>query len=99
MLKTELLSLQIKVKLLARPALEQMDVSVSTPAAFSWMYPATLGTGNPALEPYESTNFDLAYEYYYKEGSYVAVNVFVKEIEGYPMALVLSKVRSMVLQI
>ena len=70
-------------KTIARPALEQMDVSVSTPASFSWMYPATLGTGNPALEPYESTNVDLAYEYYYKEGSYVAVNVFVKEIEGY----------------
>ena len=45
-------------KTIARPALEQMDVSVSTPASFSWMYPATLGTGNPALEPYESTNFD-----------------------------------------
>ena len=30
-------------KTIARPALEQMDVSVSTPASFSWMYPATLG--------------------------------------------------------
>ena len=35
------------------------------------------------MEPYESVNYDLAYEYYYKEGSYVALNLFVKEISGY----------------
>ena len=59
-----------------------MDTAV-TSSTFSWMMPTTLSTGNPALEPYESINYDLAYEYYYKEGSYVSVNFFVKDISGY----------------
>ena len=69
-------------KTIARPALEQMDTAV-TSSPFDWRMPTTLSTGNPALEPYESINYDLAYEYYYKEGSYVSVNFFVKEISGY----------------
>jgi TonB-dependent receptor len=35
------------------------------------------------LAPLESTNFDLAYENYYAEGSYFAVNYFRKEIDGF----------------
>ena len=69
-------------KTIARPALEQMDTAV-TSSPFDWRMPTTLSTGNPALEPYESINYDLAYEYYYKEGSYVSVNFFVKDISGY----------------
>ena len=30
----------------------------------------TASGGNPNLEPLESENIDLAYEYYYDEGSY-----------------------------
>jgi len=40
-------------------------------------------SGNPGLEPLESTNFDVAYENYYAEGSYVAVNYFRKNISGF----------------
>jgi TonB-dependent receptor len=69
-------------KTIARPSLEQMDQTVSV-GAFDARYPLTLGTGNPDLEPYASTNFDLAYEYYYAEGSYLAVNYFSKEISDY----------------
>ena len=69
-------------KTISRPALEQMDTAV-TSSVFSYLYPTTLSTGNPDLEPYESTNIDLAYEYYYKEGSYAAINYFRKEIDGY----------------
>jgi len=39
--------------------------------------------GNPQLKPYASTNFDLAYENYYKEGSYFALNLFYKELEDF----------------
>ncbi|MCW8092962.1 TonB-dependent receptor [Alteromonas sp. ASW11-130] len=35
--------------------------------------------GNPGLEPFESTNFDLALEWYYGEGSYASVGYFKKE--------------------
>ena len=69
-------------KTIARPALEQMDTA-NTISQFSPLYPTTISTGNPALEPYESVNVDIAYEYYYKEGSYVAVNAFMKDISGY----------------
>ena len=69
-------------KTIARPSLEQMDQTVSV-GAFDARYPLTLSTGNPDLEPYASTNFDLAYEHYYAEGSYLAVNYFSKEISDY----------------
>ena len=59
-----------------------MDSTVSV-GAFDSRYPLTIGTGNPNLQPYESTNFDIAYEHYYAEGSYFAVNYFVKQIEDY----------------
>ena len=35
------------------------------------------------MAPYTSMNVDFAYENYYAEGSYFAVNVFMKEIEDY----------------
>ena len=69
-------------KTIARPSLEQLDSTVSV-GAFDSRYPLTLGTGNPNLEPYESVNLDLAYEYYYAEGSYFAVNYFRKDIKDY----------------
>ena len=69
-------------KTIARPSLEQLDSSNSI-GEFTAFAPTQIGTGNPNLEPYESVNYDLAYEYYYKEGSYVALNLFVKEISGY----------------
>ena len=40
-------------------------------------------SGNPALEPLEATNFDVAYENYYAEGSYFAVNYFRKNIKSF----------------
>ena len=69
-------------KTITRPNLEQMDVSVNS-GVYSQLYPMTLSTGNPNLEPYKSTNLDLAYEYYYKEGSYAAVNYFIRDISDY----------------
>ena len=69
-------------KTIARPALEQLDSSNEI-GVFTAFAPTAISTGNPNLEPYESVNYDFAYEYYYKEGSYVALNLFVKEISGY----------------
>ena len=40
-------------------------------------------SGNADLEPLEANNFDLAYENYYAEGSYFAINYFRKEISGF----------------
>ncbi|MBU1438367.1 MAG: TonB-dependent receptor [Gammaproteobacteria bacterium] len=42
------------------------------------------GSGsNPLLAPYTSKNLDLSLEWYYEEGSYVALAHFSKDIDGY----------------
>ncbi|WP_448566521.1 TonB-dependent receptor [Thalassotalea ganghwensis] len=39
--------------------------------------------GNTNLQPFESTNFDIALEYYYQEGSYAALGYFKKEVKNF----------------
>lgn len=39
--------------------------------------------GNPALLPFESFNIDLSLEWYYGNGSYVAVGYFDKDVENF----------------
>ena len=39
--------------------------------------------GNPNLQPFESTNFDLALEYYYAPGSYAAIGYFRKSVDNF----------------
>jgi TonB-dependent receptor len=39
--------------------------------------------GNPGLEPLLSRNFDLSYEWYYSEASYLSVGYFRKNIDNY----------------
>lgn len=69
-------------KTIARPDVNEMRTTMDI-GAYSALAPTTLVKGNPNLKPYESVNVDLAVEYYYAEGSYAAINVFTKEIEGY----------------
>lgn len=39
--------------------------------------------GNPNLEPFESTNIDISTEFYYGEGSYVAIGYFDKKVDNF----------------
>ena len=39
--------------------------------------------GNPDLEPFESTNFDLSYEYYTDTNGLLSAGIFYKEIENF----------------
>ncbi|WP_226701846.1 TonB-dependent receptor [Microbulbifer elongatus] len=39
--------------------------------------------GNPDLNPFESTNFDLSYEWYYGEGSYVSAGYYKKNVDNF----------------
>ncbi len=39
--------------------------------------------GNPALRPYLSDNFDIALEWYYKQNSYAAINLFTKDVTNF----------------
>ena len=66
---------------MARPSLQDMRSSLSF--ANKDFFTPTASGGNPELEPLKSTNFDLAYEWYYAEGSYFSVNYFFKEIEDF----------------
>ena len=69
-------------KTLSRPALETLSSSF-TMSQYLPFQPRQVFSGNPNLQPYSAENFDLAYEYYYKEGSYFAVNYFRKDISDY----------------
>lgn len=40
-------------------------------------------SGNPGLEPLESTNFDLSGEWYYDESSYVSLGYFRKKVKNW----------------
>lgn len=42
----------------------------------------SLTTGNPQLKPYESLNFDLSLDYYFKSGGIISVAAFFKTIEN-----------------
>ncbi|MCG8369020.1 MAG: TonB-dependent receptor, partial [Proteobacteria bacterium] len=44
---------------------------------------ATASSGNPGLNPYIADNFDLSWEYYYNQGSYVSVAYFFKQVNDY----------------
>ncbi len=40
-------------------------------------------SGNPYLKPFESTNLDLAFEWYYQTSSYISVNYFNKRVKNF----------------
>jgi iron complex outermembrane receptor protein len=39
--------------------------------------------GNPGLQPYLSTNWDVSYEWYYGDASAVSIGIFSKEVESF----------------
>lgn len=39
--------------------------------------------GNPDLDPFESTNFDISGEWYYAEGSYLSVGFYTKSVKNF----------------
>ena len=69
-------------KTLSRPALETLSSSF-TMSQYLPFQPRQVFSGNPNLQPYTAENFDVSYEYYYKEGSYFALNYFRKDISDY----------------
>jgi len=66
---------------MARPDL--FDLSSRLDIGNRDFFNLTASGGNPDLDPLKSNNLDLAYENYYSEGSYFAVNYFYKEIEDF----------------
>ena len=68
-------------KSMGRPSLQDLRSSFQF-GNRDYLIPTASG-GNPNLEPLESENIDLAYEYYYDEGSYFSINYFRKDIDNF----------------
>lgn len=62
------------------------DLTLLAPrVSFTNLRPGNLQAsgGNPELEPYRSTNFDLSFEWYYDQGSFLTVAAFYKRVENF----------------
>ena len=67
---------------LTRPTLASMSpVTVITTTRQGGDLTST--SGNPALEPFESDNFDLSLEYYFGDASYASVGYFRKKVKNF----------------
>ena len=44
----------------------------------------TVRYGNPFIDPFRATNYDLSAEYYFDEGALLSLAYFVKDIESFP---------------
>jgi TonB-dependent receptor len=67
-------------KTLTRPTLNQMGVENSYGGRFG---DVQTGGGNPYLEPMQSKNFDLSYEWYLSKTNYVSAAVFWKSVSKF----------------
>ncbi|WP_298577489.1 TonB-dependent receptor [uncultured Luteimonas sp.] len=65
-------------KVIARPNYSDMS-------SYLWLGDQTLtgGGGNPELDPYESTNFDVSAEWYFAEDAILAGSLFYKDVDNY----------------
>lgn len=69
-------------KSLTRPTLTSMaPVTVITTTRQGGNLTST--SGNAALEPFESDNFDLSWEWYYDDASYVSAGYFKKDVANF----------------
>ncbi len=72
-------------KTMARPALLYLSPGVSGgPTSFvddDRTY--AINIGNPRLEPFRSTNYDLSVEWYFQEGGLLSAALFYKDIKSY----------------
>jgi iron complex outermembrane recepter protein len=65
-------------KVMARPALGNL-----TPGGSVNTIAQTISYGNPLLEPFRATNYDLAVEWYFAPESLVGLAVFYKDVESF----------------
>ena len=68
-------------KVMTRPALEDVGVNMSVSGTRLSEYSRT--QGNPYLEPYVATQFDLSLEYYQENGSAYSANLFFKDFSNW----------------
>ncbi len=77
-------------KSLTRPTLTSMaPVTVITTTRQGGNLTST--SGNAALEPFESDNFDLSWEWYYGDASYVSAGYFKKDVANFIVNTIVDK--------
>ncbi len=69
-------------KTLTRPNLTDLNPGINTAPEIR-LSALEASSGNPALEPFISNNFDLSGEYYFGESSAITIGVFKKNISGF----------------
>ncbi len=70
-------------KTMARAPVNMMSPSLNLNQDLWGSNPGESTSGNPTLDPFRADQADLAYEWYYAEGSQVAVNLFYKDLESF----------------
>ncbi len=67
---------------ITRPNFNDMQggKTINNPVRFNG---GTGTSGNPDLQPFESTNFDFSGEWYYGESSYVSIGYYHKDVENF----------------
>jgi TonB-dependent receptor len=71
-------------KTIARPSYTDIASSVSVNSNYDRQTGYATGRqGNPALLPFESTNIDLATEWYYGDASYMSFGAFRKDVKNF----------------
>lgn len=69
-------------KTMTRPTLESLSpvTNITTTRQGGDL---TSTSGNPALQPFESDNFDLSLEWYYSDASYMSIGLFKKDVANF----------------
>lgn len=87
-------------KVMARPLLGNLAPSItafSTPSTTGATSGGSITLGNPKLNPFRATNYDLSFEWYFAKGALFSVAVFDKEISSFPQTVVSSGLLSSIL--
>lgn len=67
-------------KVMARPPLSNLAAATNVAVRGAGRF---VTTGNPNLQPFRGTSYDLSYEWYPAQGEFVALGVFYKDISTY----------------
>ena len=68
-------------RVITRPTLGSL-----TPGGSLDQFNFRITSGNPFLDPYRATTFDLAAEWYFAQGAIASVAVFAKDIKSFPIS-------------
>jgi iron complex outermembrane receptor protein len=78
-------------KVIARPRYSDLAGSFSLNSTSGDL---TASGGNPDLDPYESTNYDLAAEWYFAPSSMLAAEVFLRDVDSYIVTVTTTEILS-----